>query len=156
MEFDKQVAISAPPVQVWAFLWDVERMARCIPGCRSARTVEPEKRYEAVVGERVGPFKVQFPLDIEVVEAQAPVRLRAKATGRDTSVGSSLQMRLDLDIGQAEGQTVLRLRTEVTILGKLASLGHGMITRKADEIMEKFAQALRREIEGLAANAATV
>ncbi len=156
MEFNQQIVVSAPPERVWAFLWDIERVAHCIPGCQAAKVVEPGKRYEAVVGERVGPFKVQFPLEIEVLEAQPLTRLRAKATGRDHSLASSLQMRLDLDIEQAGNQTVLRLHTEVSIIGKIAVLGHSMITRKSDEIMTGFAEALRRELEGLQGDAATV
>ncbi|MCL6641329.1 MAG: SRPBCC family protein [Candidatus Rokubacteria bacterium] len=156
MEFTREIPTAASPEGVWALLWDVERLARCIPGCQSARAVEPPVRYEATVAERVGPFKVTFPLDIEVLEAQAPKRLRAKATGRDASVGSSLQLQLDLAIEPAGDRTVLRLRAEVSVLGKLAALGGGMIRRKADEIMDRFAQALRRELDGDRADAPTV
>lgn len=156
MEFVQEITVAVPPEKVWAFLWDIEGMARCIPGCQSAKEIEPHKRYEAVVGERVGPFKVQFPLDIEVVEAQAPVRLRAVAGGKDSSVGSSVRLRLDLDINADQGRTVLQVHAEVTVLGKLAALGYSMIKRKADEIITQFAQALRRELEGLQADAATV
>jgi carbon monoxide dehydrogenase subunit G len=156
VEFTREITVTAAPEQVWAFLWDVERLARCIPGCQSARAVEPHARYEAVIAERVGPFKVTFPLDIEVLEAQAPTRLRAKATGRDASVGSSLQLQLDLSIEPAADRTLLRLRSDVSVLGKLAALGHGMIRRKADEIMDRFAQALRHELDGERADAPTI
>lgn len=156
MEFTREISTAASPEQVWALLWDVERLARCIPGCQSARAITPHVRYEATVAERVGPFRVTFPLDIEVLEAQAPTRLRAKATGRDASVGSSLQMQLDLAIEPADGRTVLRLRADVSVLGKLAALGGGMIRRKAEEVMDRFAQALRRELDGDRADAPTV
>ncbi len=148
MEFEQQVTVSVSPDQVWNFLWDVERVAACIPGCKDARVVEAHRRYEAIVGERIGPFKVQFPLAIEVVEVQAPRRLAAVASGRDASVGSSMKMRLDLEIDDgAPGQTVLRFRTDLTILGKLAALGYGMIKRKADDVMAQFAENLRRALE---------
>ncbi|MGH7185149.1 MAG: CoxG family protein [Pseudomonadota bacterium] len=156
MEFDQDITVSASPEHVWAFLWNIERMARCIPGCQSARTIIAGQRYEASVVERVGPFKVQFPLEIEVVEASAPVRLRARASGRDAGMGSSLQMELDLAIRLMGNQTVLRVHSNVTVAGKLAILGHSMITRKATEIMSQFAQALQRELEQPQADAATV
>jgi carbon monoxide dehydrogenase subunit G len=156
MEFTREIAVTRAPEQVWAFLWDVQRLARCIPGCQSARVIEPHARYEAVVGERVGPFKVTFPLDIEVLETQAPRRLRAKATGRDASVGSSLQLQLDMTIEPGASHTLLRLRADVAVLGKLAALGHGMIRRKADEVMDRFAQALQRELDEQGTDAPTV
>ena len=71
-------------------------------------------------------------------------------------MGSSLQMELDLAIRLVGNQTVLRVHSNVTVAGKLAILGHSMITRKATEIMSQFAQALQRELEQPQADAATV
>jgi carbon monoxide dehydrogenase subunit G len=153
MEFSREISVAVPPEKVWAFLWDLDRMARCIPGCREAREIEPHKRYEALVSERVGPFKVQFPLDIDIVEAQAPARLRAVATGRDNSVGSSVKVRLDLDIVGDAGRTSLSIHADVSVLGKLAMLGHGVIKRKSDEIMTQFAESLRQALEDSRADA---
>ena len=147
MEFAQRIAVAATPQQVWALLWDIRRMASCIPGCREAKEVEPHKRYTALVGERVGPFKVTFPLDIEILEAVEGRRLRAAATGKDPAIGSSMKMGLDLSIDDDGGQTVLDIKADVSILGKLGALGHSMIKRKADEMMGKFAQALKVEVE---------
>jgi carbon monoxide dehydrogenase subunit G len=150
MRFAKDVAVAVPPEKVWAFLWDVERVARCLPGCREVRTVVPHERYEAVVGERVGPFKVQFPLEIQVLEADEARRLRAQATGRDTAVGSALKVLLDLQLEKTDTGSRLTIVTETSILGKLATLGHSVIQHKADGIMTQFAQAIQRELEGMA------
>lgn len=156
MEFDRDITVSGSPERVWAFLWDIERMARCIPGCQSVRTIVEGQRYEALIAERVGPFKVQFPLEIDIVDATAPVRLRATANGRDMGMGSGLQMDLDLTIRPEGGQTVLRVHSRVAVVGKIASLGHSMITRKAGEIMGSFAQSLERELEQPQADATTI
>lgn len=157
MEFTQQITIAVPPGRVWEFLWDIERMARCIPGCREAKVVEAHKRYEAVVAERIGPFKVSFPLQIDVFEADAPRRLRATATGKDAGLGSSLKMTLDLQLTAAgAGATALDLRTDITVLGKLAALGHSMIKRKADEVTGQFASALRAALEQVSSDAPTV
>lgn len=147
MEFEQRIAVTASPDKVWALLWDINRMASCIPGCKEAREVEPHRRYTAVVAERVGPFKVQFPLEILVQDAEEGRRLRALATGKDTAVGSSLKMQLDLEITQDGGQTVLTLRADVNVLGKLGTLGHSMFKRKAGEVMGQFAGAMRHELE---------
>jgi hypothetical protein len=33
-------------------------------------------------------------------------------------------------------------------LGKLAALGHGIIKRKADQVLDEFAQAVKKKLEG--------
>jgi carbon monoxide dehydrogenase subunit G len=147
VRFEQAITVAATPERVWAFLWDVDRVARCLPGCREARAVVPHERYEAVVGERVGPFKVQFPLAIQVLEAEAPRRLRAEATGRDAAMGSSLRVTLDLSVDAQGTGSRLLIASEVDILGKLAALGQGVIQHKADGIMRQFAEAMRRELE---------
>jgi len=150
MRFEKEIAVAASPDKVWAFLWDVERVAKCLPGCRDVRTVVPHERYEAVVGERVGPFKVQFPLDIQVLEADEARRLRAQATGRDAALASALKVMLDLQLEKTDTGSRLMIVTETSILGKLAALGHSVIQHKADGIMTQFAQAVQRELEAIA------
>jgi uncharacterized protein len=147
MTFEREITIEAPPQQVWAFLWEVDRVARCLPGCREVRTLVPHQRYAAVVAERVGPFKVQFPLEIEVLEAEAPTHLRALAAGRDVSMGSSLRATLDLRIEGRDASSRLVIHSDIAILGKLGTLGHGIIQPKAEGIISQFAEAMRRELQ---------
>lgn len=147
MTFEKEVTISVQPKKIWAFLWDVERVARCLPGCREVRTVSPHERYQAVVSERIGPFKVQFPLEIQVLEAEAPTRLRVQASGRDAAVGTSLKVTLDLRIEPQGSGSRLILHSDVAILGKLGTLGHGIIQPKANGIMTQFVESLQRELQ---------
>ena len=147
MTFEKEIMVSVPPEKIWAFLWDVDRVARCLPGCREVRTVLPHERYQAVVSERVGPFKVQFPLEIQVLEAEAPTRLRVQASGRDAAVGTSLKVTLDLRIEPQRSGSRLIIHSDVAILGKLGTLGHGIIQPKANSIITQFVEALQRELQ---------
>lgn len=147
MKFEKAIAVAAAPQEVWTFLWDVERVARCLPGCREVRTIAPRERYAAVISERVGPFKVQFPMEIQVLEVDEPRRLKAQAGGRDSAVGSSLKVTLDLVVESAGTGTRLVISADASILGKLGTLGHGVIQHKADGIMTQFAETLRQELE---------
>jgi carbon monoxide dehydrogenase subunit G len=147
VKFEKTVTVKAPREAVWKFLWDVPRVAACLAGCKEAHVVEEGKRYAAVVGERVGPFKVEFPLTIEVLEFRAPEYLKARAGGKDTKVDGLVKVELDLHLVEADGGTEMRLSTDVAILGKLGTLGHSVVVRKGDEVVAKFAEALRAQLE---------
>jgi uncharacterized protein len=147
MKVEREIRVAAPPEAVWSFLWDVPRLAACVPGASDVRTVEAGKRYAAVVAEKVGPFKVRFPLDIEVLEVQPLHRLRARAGGRDAAVDGLVKVDLDVALAPADGGTALRLAADIAVLGKLGTLGHGVIVRKSTEIVDRFAGALRAQLE---------
>ncbi|PYM67113.1 MAG: hypothetical protein DME11_04690 [Candidatus Rokuibacteriota bacterium] len=147
MRVEREIGIRAPRETVWDFLWDVPRLAACIPGAKEVRTVEDGKRYAAVVGERVGPFRVEFPLEIEVLEVEPPARLRARAGGRDRSVDGLVKVDLDVALTVVEDGTALRILAEIAVLGKLGTLGHSVIVRKGIEIIDRFAGAVRSHLE---------
>jgi uncharacterized protein len=149
LRFEKQVEISVPRDKVWNFIWDVDRFIACVPSCKEARTVEPGKLYSATMVEKVGPFKVEFPTTIEVLESEELKRIKAQASGADNKIGSRMKIDLDVNLEEKEkDKTVLGFVANVDILGKLAALGHGIIKRKADQVLDEFAQAVKKRLEG--------
>jgi len=148
LQFQKEVEILAPREKVWQFIWDVDRFIACVPGCKEAKTIEPEKRYAATMVEKVGPFKVEFPTTIEVLEREELTRIKAQATGADNKIGSRMKLDLDVHLREEGDKTILSFVAGVDILGKLAALGHGIIKRKADQVLDEFAQAVKTKLEG--------
>jgi len=156
MKFTREISLAAEPGRVWDFLWDVGRVARCLPGSKEIREVIPHQRYEALLDERVGPFTMRVPLEIEVLEADPPRRLKAQASGRDPTLGNSLQVTFELTVNRAGTGSRLLINADITILGTLVALGQGLIQQKAEGTMTRFADALRREVEGDARRGAQV
>ena len=148
MQFQKEVEILAPREKVWEFIWDVDRFIACVPGCKEAKTIDPGKRYAATMVEKVGPFKVEFPTTIEVLEREELTRIKAQATGADNKIGSRMKLDLDVHLREEGDKTILSFVAGVDILGKLAALGHGIIKRKADQVLDEFAQAVKTKLEG--------
>jgi carbon monoxide dehydrogenase subunit G len=149
LQFEKEVEISAPRQKVWNFIWDVDRFIACVPGCKEAATLEPGKRYAATMVEKVGPFRVEFPTTIEVLEREDLTRIKAQASGADNKIGGRMKISLDVNLRERGDKTVLGFVAGVDILGKLAALGHGIIKRKADQVLDEFAQAVKKQLEGV-------
>ena len=150
MRFEREIEILNSKEKVWQFLWDVDRFIACVPGCREASTVEAGKHYTATMTEKVGPFRVEFPMRIDVLESQEMSYIKAQASGSDSKVGSRMKVELEVRLAGNGDKTTVSLITSVDILGKLATLGHSIIKRKADQVMEEFAQAVKRKLEGAA------
>jgi carbon monoxide dehydrogenase subunit G len=98
--------------------------------------------------EKVGPFRVEFPTTIEVLEREELTHIKAQASGADNKIGSRMKLSLDVNLREQGANTVLGFVAGVDILGKLAALGHGIIKRKADQVLDEFAQAVKKRLEG--------
>jgi carbon monoxide dehydrogenase subunit G len=98
--------------------------------------------------EKVGPFKVEFPTTIQVLERDELNHIKAQATGADNKIGSRMKVDLDVHLRDQNGGTILGFVASVDILGKLAALGHGIIKRKADQVLDDFGKAVKQRLEG--------
>lgn len=148
MRFERDVEILNSREKVWQFLWDIDRFITCVPGCKEADTLEAGKSYTARMVEKVGPFRVEFPMRIEIVQSEEMSYVKAQASGSDTKVGSRMKVELEVHLKEDGKKTLLSFVASVDILGKLATLGHSIIKRKADQAMEEFAQAVKKRLEG--------
>lgn len=150
MQFEKEIEILTSKETVWQFLWDIDRFITCVPGCKEAKTVEPRKQYTALMVEKVGPFRVEFPMRIEILQSDELSYVKARATGADNRVGSRMKVDLEARLKGDGEKTSLSFVASVEILGKLATLGHSIIKRKAGQVMDEFAQAVKKRLEGTA------
>src|SRR5207237_8648749 len=98
LQFHKEFEILAPREKVWRFIWDVDRFIACVPGCKDAKTVEAGKRYSTTMVEKVGPFRVEFPTTIEVLETEELSRIKAQASGADNKIGSRMKIELNVHL----------------------------------------------------------
>ena len=147
MRVAREVALAAPTERVWQALWDVPRMVACVPGCVDAREVEPRRRYQARMSQKVGPIALSVPLDIRVTE-EGPGRLVLEARGRDGLVAAEVQMSVRLALEVAAPGSRLAVEAEGRVLGKLGALGASVIQRRAEELVDEFTTRLRAAIGG--------
>jgi carbon monoxide dehydrogenase subunit G len=143
MEFETRFLVDAAPESVWEFLWNVERLAVCVPGCEDVEAADAGRRYRARLGDRIGPFRVAFVVAIEVTRADPPHRLTAAVTGEDEHLGSRVRGTLDASLVQVATSTELTLRTTVDVLGHVATLGHSAIRRRVQERFTEMEKRIR-------------
>ena len=148
MRAARELLVETPPEALWPLLWDVPRMAACLPGCTDAQEVTPHQRYRARMTQKVGPISLSVPLDVEILAAEPPRHLALSARGRDPLVGAEISMRVTIDCEPAGTGARLSIGAEGQVLGKLGGLGQGIIQRKAEDALDEFGRRLAREAAG--------
>ena len=155
MQIEETFGVDAPVETVWRFFEDVERVARCVPGVQSVDALGPD-RYRVVATQKVGFISATFEMTTQI-DGKEPLRsLSLSSVGKSVrgAVGSLRSRdRVDLE-ARPEGGTQVKLTSEVMVGGMLGALGHKAIAAKSRELTEKFADALRAQLQARAADEA--
>lgn len=141
------ITLQAPQDRVWAAIWDIPTLASWVPGCTNAEEIG-EGVYRARLEQRVGFLTAAFDLRLEVVETEPPNRLRLHGEGEDRRLRSNVQVDSEVRVSSIDdgAATELAYRHDISVFGRLGSLGFPIIQKKAREIEAEFA---RRASTGL-------
>lgn len=151
MRLERQIAVPSAPDEVWRLFWDIPALASCIPGCTGAREGAEPHRYVAGIEVRVGRFRVEFDLEIIVLEAQEGTMVKARAQGRDRRTRSAMVSDLVLRLASHESNgTLVEMVNDLQVYGRLGSMGHKTVQRRSDELMDEFVRNLRVRLESTA------
>ena len=90
MQFEGVVKINAAREKVWGFLIDPHSVSQCAPGIDGLEILVPNSTFRARVALGLGSVKVNFVMDVEFVELDAPNRAKLKAHGN--APGSAADM----------------------------------------------------------------
>ena len=148
MILDHKVTVPASPERVWEFLMDVPAVAACVPGVESVEQ-RGNDEYVGALRVRIGPINVLLEGNVTVTERNVDERraeMRVEAVDRRIrgAVNATSTMQLEpLD----DGMTALSVHTDAAVLGKLGEFGQPIMRRKADQIMQEFANNVSRKIE---------
>lgn len=148
MRFEHRIALSVAVDQAWQLLSDVEQLAAYIPGVEAIEPGASPGTFRATVQDRLGPFRVQFPLDVQIITAQPP-RLVFEAQGQERLTRSHVMTRFELTLTpQGEDRSSLEVVVDAQLTGRLASLGYPVLVRVFDEKVRAFGRAVAARAPG--------
>lgn len=152
MKFTERIILNAPINTVWEFLIDPERLGKCIPGCKRIVALD-DKRYEAVVGIKVGPISFKFQIETKILDLKAPSYLDFESRGKEKGGVFTQKCKLALSALSPQ-ETEVVYDADVNVVGRLATFGEKIIRAKARQLSEEFIAAIKSSIM-LGANTAT-
>lgn len=140
LEFSGEFELDLPPEELWDYFTDPDVLAACAPGVEEMAVVD-DGQIEAVVGVKVGSVNPSFDVDVTVVEAQFPERLRMKAVGNANRNAFEGIARMELE-ETAEGGTISTWTATAEVSGRIASLGGRALGSVTSRLVDGFYEDL--------------
>jgi len=156
-EIVKTFVVRSSPEEVWGFLTDPEKVARCLPGAAITGKVD-EKTWQGTMTVKVGPVSSSYKGKVAFEKLDAASRTaEIVATGQDVRGRGGADLRLTSKLMQkGPGETEITTTSRVNITGILAQMGRGMVQDVSDQMFQIFSQRMRAELEGAQPAAALV
>jgi uncharacterized protein len=145
MKLENEFRVDVPVEEAWRVLLDVERIAPCMPGAQ-LQEVEGDE-YRGIVKVKVGPITAQYKGVARITESDdANHRAVIRAEGRDTR-GQGNASATATAVLQPDGDgTRVNIDSDVTITGKVAQFGRGVIADVSAKLLDQFVACLERDV----------
>jgi carbon monoxide dehydrogenase subunit G len=145
VRLEHQFSVPAPVDQVWRALLDPERVAPCMPG--ATLTGVEGNTFNGSVKVKLGPVSLLYKGSGEFVETDdADHRLVLKAAGKDARGNGTANATVTVTIAGNGAETSGTVVTDLSITGRPAQFGRGMIAEVGGRILDTFAGNLAAEL----------
>jgi hypothetical protein len=155
VELNNEFRVAVPAAKTWEVLTDVERVAPCIPGAQLLSVNGDD--FTGAVKVKVGPITVSYKGDASFQEKDAAAqRVVINASGKETrgSGNAAAVVTAQLKDEGTDG-TLVSITTDLTISGKAAQFGRGVLADVSTNLIGQFAKNLEADLLGAAAPSAS-
>lgn len=152
MELTNEFTIDRPVDETWRILNDLEFIAPCMPGAQ-LQEIEGEE-FRGIVKIKVGPITAKYSGKARFIEQNEPEKTaRLKAEGRDPRQGNANAIITATMHTVDETSTAVKIHTDLSLSGKIASFGRGAIEDVSAKLIGQFTDNLRDKLENEGAEA---
>jgi hypothetical protein len=145
MELTNEFRVAVPVEQAWSVLTDVERIAPCLPGAE-LQEVEGDE-YRGVVKVKVGPITAQYKGKATFVSKDDAGHVAVlKAEGRDTRGQGNASATITATLVPSGEGTEVKVVTDLTITGKVAQFGRGVLVDVSGKLLTQFVECLEHDL----------
>ena len=147
MDLEHSFIIPVPPEQAWQALLDVEQVAPCMPGA-SVDSFDGEV-ISGRIKVKVGPVQMTYAGTARFTERDdATMTVVLEASGKETRGSGTASATIRSSLQDESGQTRVLVRTTMTVTGRPAQFGRGVMAEVGGRIIGKFATNLAAELSG--------
>ncbi|MDQ6837603.1 MAG: SRPBCC family protein [Actinomycetota bacterium] len=145
MELNNDFRVGVDRDTTWNVLTDLERIAPLLPGAQ-LQEVEGDE-YRGIVKVKVGPIQAQYKGTATLVETdQSAGKMVMKASGRDTRGQGNASATITLTMTADGDGTKVSANTDLTISGKVAQFGRGVLADVSSKLIGQFVDNLEADL----------
>jgi carbon monoxide dehydrogenase subunit G len=148
MKLRNEFEVAIPVERTWETLLDVPRVASALPGA----AIEPAGEggvWRGSMTVKLGPVTTQYTgtariQDVDEDERSAAYRVEGREARGQGSAAATITARL----ASGDGGTRVVVETDMSVTGRQAQLGRGLMEQVAGAMLDDFAGRLERELRG--------
>jgi carbon monoxide dehydrogenase subunit G len=145
MELTNEFHVNVPVQRAWAVLTDIETIAPCMPGA-ALEEIEGDE-YRGGVKIKVGPITAQYKGKATFLSKDDVNHVAVlKAEGRDTKGQGNASATITATLKAAGDGTDVVVSTDLTITGKVAQFGRGVLADVSSKILGQFVSCLEHDV----------
>ena len=145
MELTNEFHVNVPVERAWAVLTDIETIAPCMPGA-ALEEIEGDE-YRGGVKIKVGPITAQYKGKATFLSKDDVNHVAVlKAEGRDTKGQGNASATITATLKTAGEGTDVVVSTDLTITGKVAQFGRGVLADVSAKILGQFVNCLEHDV----------
>lgn len=145
MEFANEFRVPVSIDQAWEVLTDVERVVPCIPGA-ALLSVDGDE-FTGTVEVKVGPIAMQYKGNASFQDKDAAThRAVIRANGKESRGQGNASATITAELKDQGDDTSCVLTTDLTISGKAAQFGRGVLADVATKLIGQFAERLEADL----------
>jgi uncharacterized protein len=146
MKFTGTIDVPAPRQAVFEKLRDAHFFASCVDGVQDLVEID-NRHYTAMLETRVAYITFKFAVSVEIVELDQPVRVVARVEGTPIGMVGRLTATSAANLEERDGGTAVNYELDVTLTGKLGSLGQPVLKSKAKEMERQFSSRIQAKFQ---------
>lgn len=156
MRIENEFTVGVPLERAWEVLTDLEGIAPCMPGARL--TGVDGDVFSGEVRVKVGPVVSQYAGTATFASKDdAAHRAVIDAKGKDSRGSGNASALITAQLrADGDDRTVVTVETDLTISGKIAQLGGGMIKEVSTKLLGQFVACLEERLAADVAEPAPV
>ncbi|MDX6534887.1 MAG: hypothetical protein QOF68_2631 [Gaiellales bacterium] len=146
MRFENSFDAPAPADDVYQAMLDIKSVAGCLPGA----TIGDEQEggaYEATIVVKVGPIRLTYGGNVTIADRDDDACLATLvAEAREQRGQGTARATITMQVEPQEHGSKTLIGTDLTVTGRVAQMGQGIMQEVANSMIDQFAACLSQRL----------